>query len=258
MSDSRDDERVSRERGQTRETPPSAEVFPDIPGEISAAISAAMDDELDGAGREALDRALAGDQRLAARSREFEAVDVSLRTLAQTGGLNEERLREGFEVLRSRLAETETEATMARDAAAAPVPDETTRTTGTRREGEAGGEEAGLTPLDFRRRDRRGTGPWLLAAALYYVPLAALLLYLLSTLAPSVPGDESVALTPSRVVEAPVENDERAAEQALALGYGEELNDVTLAPGVPIDDLAIIEELEILEFLAARASEGRG
>ena len=141
---------------------------------------------------------------------------------------------------------------MARDAAAAPVPDETTRTTGTRREGEAGGEEAGLTPLDFRRRDRRGTGPWLLAAA------AALLLYLLSTLAPSVPGDESDALTPSRVVEAPVENDERAAEQALALGYGEELNDVTLAPGVPIDDLAIIEELEILEFLAARASEGRG
>ena len=44
-------------------------------------------------------------------------------------------------------------------------------------------------------------------------------------------------------------------ELALALGYGEGTD---LVPGVEDDDLAVISELDLLDFMAAREEEGRG
>ncbi len=244
MSDSRDGERDLRDgrRRESADGAAAAGTSAAIPEALSELLSAKLDGELDRADRETLARALSGDEPLAARAREFEAVDASLRALAQAGGLSDRGLREGFEALRSRLNGTESEFGTDVPGALAPVESDPT----------AAGRESAIARLDPGRRDRRVVGPILWAAA------AALLLYLLSTLAPSVPGDESEVLTPSTVAEGPVGNEQRAAEEALALGYGEDPTDVTLAPGVPIDDLEIIEELEILEFLAARASEGRG
>ena len=256
MSDSRDDERDSRPDGRRQSVDPTVSATPPdarpraLAESLSADLSAKMDDELDRANRESLDRLLADDETLAARAREFEAVDASLRALAESDDLSEPRLREGFEALRSRLTGQQPAAAHASERQAALVGalarDESDPSA-------ARSDRPAATPAPGpARRERGPVGRLLWAAA------AALLLYLWSTLGPSLPGDDAEGLAPPLVAERAVGNEEQGPEAAPALGPGEEQTDITLAPGVPIDDLEIIEELELLEFLAARASEGRG
>ena len=204
---------------------------------LDALISAAMDGSIEDADRIWLEERLAADDEAVARARAFDRVDAELRTLAEAPSLSEERLAAGFERLRSRLQGPSVE---------------------------SGGVAAENPEFDGPHRGRPGVWrrrwvPALIAAA------AALALYLIlpgvERGSESGGGDSRVGIPADEGIDDTIEfaeNIELDEELSLVLGYGEDPFDLDEAT---IDDLEIIEQLDLLDFLSAREArerEGRG
>ena len=119
---------------------------------------------------------------------------------------------------------------------------------------------AGLADLQARLAPPgRGWAHRFAPAAAVFAAAAALVLYLAST------GSETPSVTevaPLATLEAgdafewgdPI--DEQLEEElSVALGYGEE---VDILPDVRVEDLEVVDQLELLDFLAEQDWEGRG
>lgn len=201
---------------------------------FDARVSAAIDGALDPAARAALEREIAADPALAARAQALHDVDAGLRTLA-ADPIAADRLERNFEALQARLGSP-----------AAAVFANTADTANT----------ADAANPALRGWLRRAGVPILTAAA-----AAAAVLYLWLPRS----ADPGATPAPARMAGAASEVEKGGASArpsdeavAIALGYGEDPATWQLAPGVPIDDLEIIEELELLEYLATHETEGRG
>ena len=217
---------------------------------IDGLISGAMDGELDAESDAELRRIVAEDEVVAARVRAFNRLDSGLRAAASTSDPEmEPRLAANLEALKARLEESR----QARSGGSAWV--------------------------------RTRALPLLLAAA------AALALYLgFSASGPAIPdaglpvrSGDAVAVVTTAPAETGVDNEfelGRASnsntdqttdtdtatvintntnggsgiedEMAWALGYLEDPSDLEAFPGSLLEDLEIIEQLEFLDFLAAR------
>lgn len=217
---------------------------------VDALVSAAMDDELDAAARADLEAAIAGDPAVAARVRAFGRVDDALRELA-ADPISEAQHAEGYAQLRARLAEEEN----------------------------AGGAQPPgvLTSL----ADRRRPGLPVLAPIVLTAAAVAALFLIVSRGDRSDPTQGAAARPPAiaREMSEPSAGDSLRAleidpgsgrdvdlesdfglgeERVIALGYADEANGAGLVPGIALEDFEIIDQLEVLEYLAARESEGRG
>lgn len=198
---------------------------------LDALISAAMDDELSAEERAELDGLLADDEANAARAQQLAGVDVALRELA--GAASEgraegspeapdreagERLDIVYERLRAQLASSA-------EAAESKHPE---------------APRSPSTPPAGRRVRRSSWAlPLGLAAA------AALVVYLLLPDDGSEPGD------PAGLVEASEEHLD-AIDYVI---YSEEIEGFGPISG---EDLEIIEQLELLDYLVARDAEASG
>jgi len=193
---------------------------------VDALISAAMDDELDQAGREELEGLIAADPAVAARVRAFHQVDSVVRGIGRNE-LEPERLAAGYASIEERL-----------------------------------GIGAGARPPLWRRP----------AFGLALAAAAVLLLYLSGATESARPGlaegdappnvavlDEIADDLPNSLPhgDAPLEEESLDAF-AVALGYAEGPDGTSPVPGLPMEDFEIIDQLELLEYLAAREAEGRG
>jgi len=193
---------------------------------VDALISAAMDDELDQAGREELERLIAADPAVAARVRAFHQIDSVVRGVGRNE-LEPEQLAAGYASIEERL-----------------------------------GIGAGARPPLWRRP----------AFGLALAAAAVLFLYLSGASESARPGLAKGDAPPNVVVldeppggapddlpseEAPLEEESLDAF-AVALGYAEGPDGVSPVPGLPMEDFEIIDQLELLEYLAAREAEGRG
>lgn len=113
-------------------------------------------------------------------------------------------------------------------------------------------DAAGLADLQARiGGPARGgrSGRWAPAAALVAAAAAAILLWRA--------GEETTAHDPagSTPVAGTELGEQLEEEVSVALGYGEEIE---VLPDVPIEDFEVVDQLELLEFLAQREREGRG
>ncbi len=206
-------------------------------------ISASLDGETTPEDRAWLDEQLARDPAARARLEAFGRVDAEVRRLAESA-IGEERLASLFASLRSRL---EAGSVGSADPPGERFPD----------------RARGVPARSFRVR------PWIPALA----AAAAMLLYLLLP-GPGVdsrrttPSIETVevpvdGMTPESVDSDPVPGSNFALDLDLdleeglsvVLGYGE---DPYAGEEAPIDDLEVIEQLDLLDFLASRETAGRG
>lgn len=196
-------------------------------------LSAERDGVLEVAERAELDALLANDPAAVARRAAFASVDEALVDLGRMP-LDDEAIVAGLEALRRRTG---------RDAS-----------TGV----------AGVVELGERRLPWRHPVVPLLAGA----AAAALMLYF--AVAPTDPVDSpapapaplpQVVMSSDPVETSGVEADapgldpDLALALGMALGYGE---GAELVPGVENDDLPVISELDLLDFMAAREEGGRG
>ena len=178
---------------------------------VDALISAAMDDELDRAGRDELAALAAADPAIAARVRAFHQIDSTVRGLGRDE-LEDERLAASYVSIEKRL---------------------------------------GIGAGSRRPLWRHPALHIALAAA------AALLLYLaLGATPPSSSGPESPS--PLAATDGGVEERDSVDAFAVALGYAEGPEGTSPVPGLPMEDFEIIDQLELLEYLAAQEAEGRG
>lgn len=178
---------------------------------VDALISAAMDDELDAAGREELRTRQANDPEVAERVRTFHRIDAGLR------GLGSERipdalLETNLDALHQRLGTHDRESSLVR-----PV-----------------------------------VLPMALAAA------AAIVLYLAFADGTPDTREEALARDTRPASEAVIDVVPFDEELAVALGYGEAIDGPSPVPGIPMDDFEIIEDLDLLDFLARREAGGPG
>lgn len=182
------------------------------------------------------------------RLSELDRVDASLRALAAASAAApdaEDRLARNFEELKVKLR--------------GEVDSPATRLDGPRLDS---GRMAAAQVARIRRA-RVWIAPVVLAAA------AALVVYLLLpardpvVLAEAESDARSQARSQARSEARPDEDGWAAdldleEELAWALGYVYDPTSTNLAPGIPVEDLEFIEQLEVLEYLAARDSEERG
>ncbi len=189
---------------------------------LDEAISAALDDELPAAEAAALRARIAAEPALAARARDFEALDAALRRLA------------------------------AADASTAGQARQAGVGAGVRAEVEA--TEAGLAALQARLEPPR-RGPWRRHAPIAGVLAAAAALALwLRSVAP-VPNPLAGLGAVADSGSAPAAGVE--GEVAVETG-GAEGDDVEVLPGVPLEDFELVDQLELLDFLVERQAEGHG
>jgi len=201
---------------------------------IDALISAAMDDELLAGDRAELDRLIAENPAVSARVRAFHRIDAGLRN-AGTEDVTRERLAASFAEVEARL----------------------------------GFAKTSPSPKDSIWRDR--AGPLVLAAA------AAFALYWWVSGPATTPNEIETPPPPAlATLEWPAEGADFGAPDeaadafeddleagfdealAVALGYVEGPNGTGPVQGIPTMDFEIIDQLELLEYLAARDAEGRG
>ncbi len=199
---------------------------------LSEAISASLDGELPGEAQTELAARLARDPSLAQRARAFEEVDAGLRAIS-AGAVSEESLDRNWQQLRARLDRAQS--------------------------------DSRVVPL---------FGRWPIWSSAALAAAAALLLYLASGTAPD---RTAIPVEPGAVVDSagrrttqdaarttPALSESEAAfeaqeERAIALGYGQDPIVLPVAPGVSYEDLEIIEQLDLLDYLASQTKEkGRG
>ncbi len=196
---------------------------------IDRAISAAMDDTLPPEEFDALRERIAAEPEVAARVRAFHAIDAGIRRLADealAGADSTARAEAGFADLQARLA-----------------------------------------------RERRVA--WLRRGAPVIAALAAAaaLIFLLRTDAsndagsPAIVGvdgspidlvepafDELLAGELEEDLDSDLDPDVEA-ELSVALGYGDQID---ILPDVRVEDLEVVDQLDLLDFLAQQDKEGRG
>lgn len=199
-------------------------------------LSAALDGELDAAEREALEAQVAAEPALAARRAAFASVDDGLRALAaaRAAATDPATIDRGWEAVRARVAAGDVEGL-----------------------GPSASEQTAGRPARSR-----GFGP-----ALFWAAAAAAAIWLLAPGKGAPPDAPPAAEGPDRLaIENGAPGDPAAAARVrdlglddtvdpaplMALGYGEEADDGFFVPGVPIEDLPVIEELDLLDYLKAR------
>ena len=209
-------------------------------------LSASIDDELEAGEREELGRALANDPAAADRRARFEAVDDALRTVAASPA-SESELAAGLAAIRARLADEN--------------PTSPYKSSGR----QAGGQQSG-----GRGRRMRSWVPALVLAA-----AAAWLIYLVlpGRLLPGAPAYETAVRRDAGVDSLAAETSDAIAtaseEQLLALadartlltlifGLDEDSEGTGTRDALSAEDFEVVEQLELMEYLAAREMEGRG
>ena len=116
------------------------------------------------------------------------------------------------------------------------------------------GAAGAVVPVEVPR------APWRHPAVPLFAAAAAAVLMIVFALAPTerneeiVPSDEP-GLASEAPMEPVLEDEDFDAELAIALGYGEGGDFI---PGVDNEDLSVISELDLLDFMAAREEGGRG
>lgn len=116
--------------------------------------------------------------------------------------------------------------------------------------------------LRFRLDAEAPRSPWRHPALPFVVATAAALaIYLAVPTAERVPLPSQEPLATS--IDSPAEQtlpwDEPLDEEmAVALGYGEAMEGISPVPGVSMEDFEIIEDLDLLDYLAQQESEGQG
>ena len=218
----------------------------DMDKSLDLLLSASIDDELEAGEREELGRALANDPAAADRRARFEAVDEALRTLA-TSPASESELAAGLVAIRARLA------------------DENPRSPYKSSGRQDGGPQSGS-----RGRRMRSRVPALALAA-----AAAWLIYLVlpGRQLPGEPASDSAVHRDAGVDSHAAETSDAIAtafeEQPLALadaqtlltlifGLDEDSEGTGTRDALSAEDFEVVEQLELMEFLAAREMEGRG
>ena len=198
---------------------------------LDALLSARMDDDLTPEERVELEALITNDPDYAVRALAFEKVDAQLRSLAEAS-IDEDRLADAYAGLRARLAIGELDET------------DPGRTSG-----------QPTSRIDLRSNSLGGPViPLLLAIA------AAFILYLVVPAAPPSHVDEPGDLaTASNGAFSDIDEDfadvdldvARGVEDELilVLGYGDEMS---VLQGITRDDLDVIEQLELLDFLSDR------
>ena len=194
---------------------------------IDVLLSAGMDDALSADERAELDGLLAQDG-VASRAEAFEEVDAALRSLAEDQAdepAAEARIAASLETLRERLDWAEE----------APARPEATKT-------------VWLRPATYL-----GSGLAAAAAAMLFFAVGAGD----QTRSPSGDVEERAGLTASL---AEGSGDAGSEDEAImtALGYAEWAGDLSELGLASPEDLEIVEQLELLDFLVAQAAEGRG
>ena len=223
----------------------------DMDKSLDLLLSASIDDELEAGEREELGRALANDPAAADRRARFEAVDEALRTLA-TSPASESELAAGLVAIRARLA------------------DENPRSPYKSSGRQGSGRQDGGPQSGSRGRRMRSRVPALALAA-----AAAWLIYLVlpGRQLPGEPASDSAVHRDAGVDSRAAETSDAIAtafeEQPLALadaqtlltlifGLDEDSEGTGTRDALSAEDFEVVEQLELMEFLAAREMEGRG
>lgn len=195
-------------------------------------LSVELDDELEPAEREELDRLLTDHPEAADRRASFESIDAFVKSIgaqpARGAGIDDaqSRLDTGLASIRARIG------------------------------------EANAPPADELARRRRPTPSWIPSIGL--AAAAALAVYFVVPSGPTIPtGAPDSSLSASQqVADVPSTAGMELVENPIALAVVFEVDDDSDAMGLidsmSPDDFEIIEQLELLEFLAAREGEGRG
>lgn len=194
-------------------------------------VSIAIDDELDPAEREELDRLLADHPEAADRRASFESINALVQSIGAQPVNSESGLDAGLDAVRTRI------------------------------------EDANAASGDELSRRRRRISNWIPSLGL--AAAAAMAVYFVIPQNLPTPNGSSGSM--GNVVdsessrsssEVPTSEAARRADDPIALAVVFELDeDAESAPfidSMSADDFEIIEQLELLEFLAARETEGRG
>lgn len=226
MSDERRDDEREGQREEERENGRG-----DDP--VDALLSAGMDDAL--SAEEWAERdGLLGQDAVASRAAAFEDVDAALRSLAeeQAGEPGEAaRIAASLEVLRERLDWPE-------EGPAAPEATELRQVT----------KRDWLRPAAYF-----GSGLAVAAAAMLFLTVGAGD----ETRSPREVDEERNGLA-AAIVEGAGDAGSEEESMVTALGYAEWAGDLSELGLASPEDLEIVEQLELLDFLAARETEGRG
>jgi anti-sigma factor RsiW len=197
-------------------------------------LSVDLDDELEPAEREELDRLLTDHPEAAARRARFESIDAFVKNIAEqpatgsTTGEAQSRLEAGLTSIQARI------------------------------------EEAGAEPVDELAQRRRRTPSWIPSIGL--AAAAAMAVYFVVPNGPTIPPNGSDS-APASSSSQPLGDGPSTARSdfvdnpiALAVVFevDEDSDTIAFIDTMSPDDFEIIEQLELLEFLAAREGEGRG
>ena len=201
-------------------------------------LSVELDGELATAEREELDRLLADHPEAADRRASFESINAVVKNIGEQPAGNagmgeaESGLDAGLASIRARI------------------------------------EEANATPTDELAQRRRPIPGWIPSIGL--AAAAAMAVYLVVPDGPTIPtgaldpisSDPSSTLSWQRVADVPSTAGMDLVENPIALAVVFEVDDdsetIGFIDSMSPDDFEIIEQLELLEFLAAREGEGRG
>jgi len=184
-------------------------------------LSVDLDGELEPGEREELERLLTDHPEAAERRASFESIDAVVKNLGErpmTGS--------GIGEAQSRL-----------DAGLASI--------------QARIEEASAAPVDELARRRRRTPGWIPSIGL--AAAAAMAVYFVVPNGPTIPTETSGVPSTDRsdLVDPPI-------ALAVVFEVDEDADTIAYIDSMSPDDFEIIEQLELLEFLAAREGEGRG
>jgi len=196
---------------------------------LDSLLSARLDDELTREELAELETLLAAHPEYAERARTFDELDVRLKAIAEESG-EDVRLAVNLDGLRARLGfDVSSES------------GEPTSAANVEREPGDGSSQGVISLLG------RPVVPLLLAAA------AAILFYLVLPMGPPATEESSVlAETSGLDGDADAELDAYLEDGlVLVLGYGDEMSEMT---GITSDDLDVIEQLDLLDFLSTRES----
>jgi len=196
---------------------------------VDRAISAAMDDALPPEAFDALRERIAAEPEVAARVRAFHAIDAGIRRLAddaQAGADSTAREEAGFADLQARLARERRVAWFRRGA---PVI----------------AALAAAAALFFWLRT--GASDDADSPAMVEVDGSAIDLV-------EPPFDAILASDLDESLDSDLDSDLEAA-LSVALGYGDQ---VDILPDVRVEDFEVVDQLDLLDFLAQQDPEGRG
>jgi len=197
-------------------------------------LSVELDDEIEPAEREELDRLLRDHPEAADRRASFESIDAFVKNIAEqpaTGGATGEaqsRLEAGLASIQARI------------------------------------EKASAEPVDELAQRRRRMPSWIPSIGL--AAAAAMAVYFVVPTGPKIPTKASDPASSSSssqpLAGVPSTGGSDFVDNPIALAVvfevDEDSDTIAFIDSMSPDDFEIIEQLELLEFLAAREGEGRG